>query len=127
MKIEEKEDDKIKESWDLRRVIVGLVLLIIFGAIGAYYLMGFIERSGLGLNKKTLGVSTQNENSAPPLPNKEDISKIITTARDELSQITSDNLTSSQAAIQKIIGDLQLLTGGKKSAADILCEFVCKK
>lgn len=127
MKIEIDEDNKTEERWDLKRVLIGLILLVVFGGLGIYYLIGFVERNGLNLNRKTLGAATQNEISPPPLPTKEDISKIITTARDELSQITSDNLTSSQAAIQKIIGDLQSLTGGKKSAADILCEFVCKK
>lgn len=61
------------------------------------------------------------------LPKKEDAEKLLETAKEELSNLTSDNLVSSQAALQKIINDLKDLQNGKGDPVETFCELVCKK
>lgn len=112
-------------QWDLRRIVVGAVILLIL--FGAGVLMVWpkkdLSKNGAG----TLGalVEKEEEKKVPSLPTQEDVQKIIVNAQSTLSQITSENLTSSQAAIQKIISDLKKLQENK-DAVGVICDLVCK-
>lgn len=123
-KHEEAQEGEIVEThWDLRKIGIGftfLVLLIIAGS----YILKFQENTGMNQKTNVLGTSHETK-EVPPLPDKGDIESIITDAKDTLSQITSDNLISSQAAIQKIIADLQSLQG-KSGAVGLICKALCK-
>ena len=117
------EGEVVETRWDLKKILVGGFLLIVILLIGAIVFFPGKER---GPSFATLGASTQNGTPTPPLPKKEDIQNIIAEAKNTLSQMTSDNLTASGAALQKVISDLQSLqgTGG---AVSVFCNFVCKK
>ena len=61
------------------------------------------------------------------MPSGEDATKLLGTAKKELSSLTPDNLTASDAALQKIILDLQSLQKGKGNPVETFCNLVCKK
>lgn len=123
MKLKIEDEEKIEESWDIKKIIIGALILITFFGIGFFYLFNLFTKGDL-LSKRALGVSTKKEKEVPPLPSKDDISRIITSAQESLSQITYENVTSSQAAIQKIIKDLNFLEG--KNENNFICQFICK-
>jgi len=119
------EGELVETQWDIKRIAIGAVIIIALLILGSYILFP----SGVKdtLDKETLSITSDNarEREAPSIPKKEDIETIIHSAQETLSAITSDNLTSSQAAIQKLITDLQKLKEDK-GAAGILCDLVCK-
>lgn len=123
------EGEIVESAWDIKKIGIGIAILVPLLIAGAYVLFPVGSGPNTNSNKGILGISAQDSTSTkdvPPLPTKDDIEQIITSAKNTLSQITSDNLTSSQAAIQKIIGDLQVLQG-KKDAVGVFCDLVCKK
>ena len=116
------EGEIVETEWNLKKIGAGLLVAALLFIAVAYILF---PKGGSNLSKGTLGGST-SVSPTPTLPTKEDVQNVITNAKDTLSQITSDNLTSSQAAIQKIISDLQGLQG-KSGAVGVFCDLVCKK
>lgn len=121
--------ESLEMKWDFKRIIIGTLLAGAFLGLGLFFLFKVGDKVITKGMHDVLGVSSQKEGSGPPpnLPTKEDVSRVLSQAQQEISKLTADNLTSSQAAIQKIIQDLQSLQGGKKSPTDFFCEFVCKK
>ena len=114
--------------WDLKRIFIGIGLLILLFILGNYFFVVTGE--------KILGEQQVKESSfekeapvspVPELPTKEDAVRLLQEAQKNLESITEQNLPASGAAISKIISDLQALQGGKKSAGDVFCELVCKK
>ncbi len=125
-----KAEEEIPTKWDLKRIIIGIVILVGLGMLG--YIMLFPKKNNVNDDRgsKTLGIFSnqtekEEEKNQPRLPTKEDVENIIVDAKNTLSEITAENLTSSQAAIQKLISDLQNLQG-KKEPVDIICDLVCK-
>ena len=105
--------------------ILYFCVLIFLGITGAYIFLPNKEVPA-SITRVTLGTSTKNSAPTPALPSKESVQSIVNSAQDALSKITSENITSSQAAIQKVITDLQQLQE-KKDAVGVFCEVVCKK
>ena len=118
------EGETVETRWDLKKIIIGVVILLVFGLLGAIMLTGIGRQSSVS-DREALGVESKDED-APSLPTSEDVERIIRETRETISNITADNLTSSQAAIQKMISDLEILQG-KKDAKDVICDLVCKK
>ncbi len=119
---EVQEGEVVETHWDLKKILIGGFLLIVVLLIGA-----IVFFPGENRRPQTLGATAQSSRPTPPLPDKQDVQKIIENAKSTFSQITSDNLTSSEAAIQKVISDLQSLQSGSGSAADVFCNLMCKK
>src|SRR3989344_7447297 len=105
------EGETVETRWDLKKIIIGVVILLVFGLLGAIMLSGIGRQSSVS-DREALGVENKDED-APSLPTSENVERIIRETRETISNITSDNLTSSQAAIQKMISDLEILQGKK--------------
>lgn len=118
------EGETVETRWDPKKIIIGVVILLILGLLGTIMLTGIGRQSSVS-DREALGVESVDEN-APSLPTSEDVEKIIRETRETISNITAGNLTSSQAAIQKMISDLEILQE-KKDAKDVICDLVCKK
>ena len=116
------EGEIVETEWDLKKIGAGIFILALLFIAGSYLLL---PKGGSDSGLGTLGASTSFSPTSP-LPNKEDVQNIIMNAKDALSEITADNLTSSQAAIQKVISDLQGLQG-KSGAVGVFCNLVCEK
>jgi hypothetical protein len=117
------EGEIVESYWDVKKIAVGLVFLAIIIIAGSYLLKFFETNSS---KSNVLGVSENEVKDAPPLPDKDDIENIIENAKESLSEITSENLTSSQAAIQRIITDLKSLQG-ESGAVGVICSLMCKE
>ena len=120
---EVQEGEIVQTHWDLRKIAVGLVVLIVLFIAGAYTLK-LIGTTLIPANKQVLGV-TDRPKEVPPLPDRQDVENIINNAKQTLSEITSDNLNASGGAIQKLIKDLESLQG-KKGALGLFCSLACK-
>ena len=126
------EGEEVETRWDLKKIIIGVIILSALGLLGAIMLTGIGRQSSVSDDGKALGVASRDEDKSgggretPSLPSSQDIERIIRETRETISTITAENLTSSQAAIQRMISDLEVLQG-KKDAKDIICELVCKK
>ncbi len=130
------QEEEIIEKWDWKRIAIGATVLTTLGIVGGYVVFKKTPINNLVSNNKgALGItssdnaggnSTSNQ-QPPPLPSKEDVNKIINDVKNNISNITAENLTSSQAAIQTVIQDLQQLQNGKKTPLDEICSLVCKK
>lgn len=119
---EEAQEAEIVESvWDVKKIIGGLLILILLFIFGSYV---YFPAGNEKKSASTLGVES-NLSPTPPLPKKEDIQNVITNAKEVLSQITAENITSSGAAVQQIISDLQGLQG-KDGAVGLVCNLICK-
>ena len=128
-KIEKEEgftDGEVMESWSGKRILVGLVVLIIIIGASVMFLSKIQERTS-----KVLGSKTQLQQIASDkdikLPSKETAQDLLNTAKKELDKITSENVSASDGALQKVISDLQKVQSGKETPIDALCKMVCKQ
>lgn len=126
---DEFQEGEIVESWSKKRMLSVLIVFVIIGVIAWY---GFKKVETKVVN--VLGTTTvMNESKAVEsdvkLPTTEDANKLLEQAKKELSSLTLDqnNKTSSTAAIQKVIQDLQNIQQGKGNAMDLICHTVCGK
>jgi gas vesicle protein len=122
-KIEKLEGETVETQWDIKRIVIGIVILAILASFGALFFFPKKPSS----DQATLGVSSgESSRELPNLPTQDDVENIVSEAKSALSEITSENLTSSQAAIQKIISDLQKLQENK-GAIGAICSLICKE
>ncbi len=116
-------EGQVVESWSGKKILAACIILVFVG-IGGYYLFQQAKEKA----SKVLGAQVVNsKNSEVKLPSGEDATKLLETAKKELSSLTPDNLTASDAALQKIILDLQSLQKGKGNPVETFCNLVCKK
>lgn len=117
-------EGQVVESWSGKKIVAAcIILLLVLG--GGYYLFQQAKKKA----SQVLGSSvSRNVNSADvKLPTQEDAAKLLDKAKVELSNLTPDNLTASDAALQKIILDLQSLQKEKGNPIGVFCDLVCKK
>ncbi len=128
LKLNSVEGETIETKWDFRRIAIGVTIFAFLLFLGGLMLFPSSKTSGIK-DRKTLGVSSgdagNEKKEAPGLPTAEDVDRILNNAKKTISQISSENLTSSTAAIQKLITDFESLQG-KKDAVGVFCELVCK-
>jgi len=123
---EEAQDGEVVESsWDLKKIGIGVVVLIIILIFGSYAFSFVGNKLSQGSKLSVLGTSTtQASKEVPPLPSKKDFDRVVENAKNTLSQLTSDNVSTSDGTIQNLINDLQALQG-KKGAVGAFCNLVC--
>lgn len=116
------EGELAEEVWSKKRILIGLLTLcFVVGSLG-YFGTGFVTDALR--SREVLGKQTPIQEIE--IPNQEEVNKILVNAKEELSQITSENITASESAIQKIIQDLERLQGGDTDAKNIVCGYVCR-
>ena len=119
-----KEIQQVPEK-NIRHIVFGVFF---FGVL--LFLLGiFIWETQLKkiqpITPQTLGVSSSERGIE--IPDKKDAEKIINNIQKEMSAITPENVTSSDSAILRIIGDLQKLRNGESSAVETVCKLVCNR
>lgn len=127
LKLKEIEGEIIETKWDIKKIVIGMILLAFLIALGALVLFPNKNNYSGTVGEKALGVASDEgdgQKEAPSLPTKEDIEQILKETKTTISQITTENITSSEAAIQKLITNLEVLSG-KKDAKDVICDLVC--
>lgn len=126
---EEFQEGNIVESWSKKRIFAGLFILGIIGMVGWYGLKQVSSKTSQVLGSSTvLNQARSVSDSDVRLPSKEDANMLLEQAKKELNALTLEKSdTSSQAALQKIIADLQSIQKGKDSPMDLICHTVCGK
>lgn len=111
-------EDEVIMRWSAKRIFIATVIVVAIIAGGIYTI------SLLSQNKAVLG-----ERSDKPylkLPNERTVEKVLEKAQEDLANINTKNIVSSQPKIQKIIEDLQNLTTSTASAKNLICDAICK-
>lgn len=123
------QEGDIVESWSKKRIFAGLFILGIIGMVGWYGLKQVQTKTSQVLGSSTVLNETRSLSDPDVrLPSKEDASMLLDQAKKELNALTLEKSnTSSQAALQKIITDLQSIQKGNGSPMDLICHTVCGK
>lgn len=125
-KEDEERDDE--ESWDIKRIFIGLIIIGIIGFLG--YTMGLPL-----LKQKTQtvlsavsekNISTPDQKKALDDANAQ-TEKLLEQAKNGLSDLTGENVSSNAGQLQKIIQDLQAVQQRTKQPIDVICDYVCRK
>lgn len=120
------QEGEVIETWSRKRIGVAIVVtMLLIGAVG-YGLISWTDET-LSKPVQELRVLGQSSTEDVKLPTQDDIENTLETAREELEKISTENVTASDAAIQKVIQDLQSIQGGGKEPIDVVCEMLCKK
>lgn len=114
----------VVESWSGKKILAACIILVVVLGVG-YYLLQQVKQKASEVLSASVAKSANTADVK--FPNGEDAARLLDTAKKELSSLTPDNLTASDAALQKIILDLQSLQKGKGNPIETLCDLVCKK
>lgn len=124
-------DGEVVESWSKKKIGIALLIMLALG-IGGVFLLGEAKNKVVQVLGVASGPRIIDKSSLPSqtikLPTKEDAEKLLDQARQELNNLTSENVSASQAGgLQKVIADLQNIKSGSESAVSVFCDLVCKK
>lgn len=120
------EEGQLVERWSGARIFVGLIVLaiIIFG--GAIFFSVLQDKTSRVLGSSTHVQRTVNGKEVK-LPSADSAQELLETAKKELDKITSENVSASDGAIQKVISDLQKVQNGGQTPVDAICKMICKQ
>jgi len=131
MKLKKEHDDEVisgqdDASWDIKRIGVAFLVMIFLFMLLLIFLPQitdlFVQKTS-----RVLGVGQQTDGTKMLPPSDEEIVRILQNAKDEISKLTVDNVTSSGSAIHNIISNLQQLQKGNVNAKGIICDYFCKE
>ncbi len=120
---------EVVESWSKKRIGVALLVVFLMG-VGVMYAFSQIGKKATEVLGSQVGPQIQSSRVAASdvsLPSSTDAKELLETAKKELEKITSENVSASDGALQKVITDLQNVQSGKESPVDALCKMVCKQ
>ncbi len=133
------QEGEIVDRWSKKRVLIALAVLVAL-LLGGFFALTQMKKKadkilGVESNPQVVDGSSASNSSNPAnssngnvrLPTKQDADQLLEQAKKELNSLTADNLTSSQAALQKVISDLQKVQTGQESPLNAICNYVCKK
>lgn len=128
---EEFMDGEVVEVWSKKKILIALVIFLVLGA-GGIILFGKVKNKAVQVLGSASERFTSSSSSISPqdvkLPSQEDATALLDQAKQELNNLTSENLSSSQAGgLQKVIEDLQNIKSGSGSPVGVFCDLVCKK
>ena len=120
------EDEIIHEAeivthWSKKRIAIASAVATVVVAGGILGVQSLFESK-----KGILGSNTTQNKPQIQIPDQEKLQEIIETAKQDLSNINPQNIIESQPQIQKIIRDLENITGSSSSAKNLICGTICK-
>ena len=120
------EDELIQEAeivthWSKKRIAIATVIAAVVVGAGILGIQSLSQGE-----KEVLGKNTTQDKPQIKIPDEEKIQEIIETAKQDLSNINPQNIIESQPQIQKIIQDLENITGSSTSAKNLICDSICK-
>lgn len=122
---EEPIKEEVSLHWSKKRILIGFVISVVLVGL-LYYGVSHILKQSI----HTTALPEKNVAITPPvnvsLPSQKDVNVIIQQAQKQITQLTPDNIASSQSTINKLISNLQKLQSGKESPKDAVCQLVCK-
>ncbi len=118
-----------RESWDLRKIIAFLLLIVI---LGLSFKSLVLDKKGLeNFTRKSIGVAgvstTQqppsNQNSSNEL--KKGVESKLNDLKNEVNQINVVEVATSTPAVQKVLNDIKGLQNLPQSEAKNACLKIC--
>lgn len=121
----EDEEEINTERWDIKRIVIGFPV-IIFVLI---FLVKILPPRVSEFSTRVLGVSEKAvpEQKVPFSETKQEASKLLEHAKQTLSTIQTEDISSDAGTLQKVINDLKSLQTRSRNPKDVLCEYVCKE
>lgn len=108
---------------NLRHVFFGMFFFgTLISLLGIFLWETQFKKINPANTQNTLGASTSVPRVDVP---HEKAADLLSSIQKEINAITPENITSSDSAILKIIGDLQNLRSGDQSAFETVCSMVC--
>ena len=135
---EDEKEEKFEDVWDIRKVLVGLVVLVllIFGGLVAKRILlhesiapeTFIPHislpSVLGTNTGPTD-STQVSHIKISLPNQEQVQNQIQTIQQQVTHMNVQEIATSSPQVQQILKQIQDLPGQGTSQVKDACVRLC--
>jgi uncharacterized protein YpmS len=125
-----KELKPIEESWNKKRIFLGLnVLVILIVGLAAFKILvldknqNFPQNPALNNSKSVQGASTSVNSTASNL--KTNIQDQINTIKQEASGINFAEIATSSPQVQKVIDDIKSIQNLPRNQAKGFCEQVC--
>jgi hypothetical protein len=120
------EDEVIREAevvvrWSKKRIAIAVIVAAAVIGGGVLGVQSFFQGT-----KEVLGKNTTQDKPQIQIPDQKKIQDVIDTAKQDLSNINPQNIIESQPQIQKIINDLEHITGSSSSAKNLICDTICK-
>lgn len=137
-----------EEVWDKKKVLLGIVSILILLGIGVYFLKPYLfnqqntapqvhkksekvgEVAGINTEKK---INQKNDNNPAPtsgtfsIPSAGDVQAKIATIQQQITHLDAAQIASSSPQVQKIIQDIQNLQEYPKNQAKEMCQQICSK
>lgn len=124
LKDEEFHEAEVVESWSKARVFTALIVLTVLVGVGYF---AFTKAKSKATHVLGVAASKSVGTSQVKLPTQDDAQRLLEQAKNEINNLTSDNLTASDGALQKVIEDLQSIQKGKGNPTDLICHTICGK
>ena len=115
------QEAEIVTHWSKNRIAIAAAVATVVVAGGILGVQSLFESK-----KGILGSNTTQNKPQIQIPDQEKLQEIIETAKQDLSNINPQNIIESQPQIQKIIRDLENITGSSSSAKNLICGTICK-
>src|SRR3989344_2697924 len=115
------QEAEIVTHWSKKRIAIASAVATVVVAGGILGVQSLFESK-----KGILGSNTTQNKPQIQIPDQEKLQEIIETAKQDLSNINPQNIIESQPQIQKIIRDLENITGSSSSAKNLICGTICK-
>ncbi len=131
-KIEKEEgfsEGEVVESWSKKRIGAALLVLLLLGG-GAFFVFSQMGKRASEVLGEDIGpkINTSRKTANDvSLPTSEDAQELLESAKRELNNLTAENISASDGALQKVISDLQKVQSGEETPIDALCKMVCKQ
>lgn len=129
----------IEEAWDIKRIIIGIVSVVVVGA-GGFAATSYVRNHQLGNlitqenpTKTVKGAETKenpssqqlSDNSSFSLPSKNDVEQKLEEVKKQVSNLSLSEIASSSPQVQKVLQDLKALEEFPHNQAKDMCLKVC--
>lgn len=128
-KIESMEENQTYETWDIKKILTGLILLVILGLSFKVLVMDKKSSNVASVSSQNVqGVSTQATPSSIPVSSdslKTTVQTNLDNLKKEVNNINVVEIATSAPAVQKVISDIKSLEQAPQNQAKQVCLQIC--
>lgn len=121
----------IQDSWNKKRIFVGLLILAFLIGVGYYLLKNSLtDKNRLKFFGGVKGVATKNDQPSPSFTGsgglQSDLQQKLESVKKQVNNLDIGDLTSSSPQVKKVIEDLQALQQLPRNQVKEACYNICK-